>query len=157
MPDLLTLMRTCGCLHATFAQCMFGGEARKDTTFVYTPGMHAMLQSLEGQSCGHGPNAHKVAGGTRKGDEWESEHFAAFPPALNYFLAQAIARPTRPAARDPRPAWRRVPSASASAESAVAACRPAGRRHRGRRRRESGPGSPDRLGAHTPRVPLALP
>eukprot|EP00966_Prymnesium_polylepis_P090957 2106036-Prymnesium_polylepis.1 len=54
--------------------------------------MHAMLQSLEGQSCGHGPNAHKVAGGTRKGDEWESAHFVAFPPALNYFLAQAIAR-----------------------------------------------------------------
>ena len=51
-----------------------------------------MLQSLDSQSCTHGPNAHKAAVGARKGDEWESAHFAAFPPALNYFLAQAIAR-----------------------------------------------------------------
>eukprot|EP00966_Prymnesium_polylepis_P176542 4086984-Prymnesium_polylepis.1 len=61
---------------------------------MYSPGMHAMLQSLESQSCNHGPQAHTSAGGGARGGDgtWESSHFAVFPPALNYFLAQAIAR-----------------------------------------------------------------
>eukprot|EP00966_Prymnesium_polylepis_P303020 6999887-Prymnesium_polylepis.1 len=47
----------------TFAQCMFGGEAQKYTIFAYSPGMHAMLQSLESQVCNHGTEAHRTAGG----------------------------------------------------------------------------------------------
>eukprot|EP00966_Prymnesium_polylepis_P318981 7367515-Prymnesium_polylepis.2 len=34
MPDIQTLARVCGCLSATFAQCMFGAEAQKYTTFL---------------------------------------------------------------------------------------------------------------------------
>eukprot|EP00966_Prymnesium_polylepis_P252749 5842613-Prymnesium_polylepis.1 len=93
MPDVQTLARVCGCIAVTFAQCMFGSEAQKYTTFLYSPGMHAMLQSLDTQSCQHGPGAHQHAGGSRKRDgSWESADFAAFSPALNYFLAQAMAR-----------------------------------------------------------------
>eukprot|EP00966_Prymnesium_polylepis_P141585 3269755-Prymnesium_polylepis.1 len=64
------------------------------------------------QSCQHESGAHKHAGGSRKRDgSWESADFSAFPPALNYFLAQAMARlGQQHAIRDqPAPAGARAP------------------------------------------------
>eukprot|EP00966_Prymnesium_polylepis_P163102 3769724-Prymnesium_polylepis.1 len=75
-------------------------------------------------------------GGEGRGDDgsWESAHFAAFPPALNYFLAQAIARlgsgrGSHGGKQPPPPIacrWHGGSAAASAACPALAARRPSG-------------------------------
>ena len=92
MPDLLTLSAVAGCLSVSFAQCRFGSDTQKYTTFVYTPGFHAMLAPLADMACNHGSHPSPAGGYRDEHGVWNSAEHAAFPPALNYFLAQACAR-----------------------------------------------------------------
>ena len=92
MPDLLTLSAVAGCLSVSFAQCRFGSDTQKYTTFLYTPGFHAMLAPLADMACNHGSHPSPAGGYRDEHGVWNSAEHAAFPPSLNYFLAQACAR-----------------------------------------------------------------
>lgn len=82
--------------------------------------------------CLHGPNAHaKRAGGSKVNDEWESAELSAFPPALNFALAEAcvgLARghdPAIPARSSSRLSRPYIPSVDASESLVVPADVPA--------------------------------
>ena len=92
MPEMITLMSVCDCTGVNFSQCRFGAPTRKDTTFTYTQGFSAILGPLHDMSCDHAPHEHEQpAGGDVDEDgNWISSEHAAFPPALNYFIAQAM-------------------------------------------------------------------
>lgn len=90
MPDKVTLSKSCHCERVTVAQCRFGGDAQKYTSFLYSPGFSPDLSYMESLRCLHGPNEHvERAGGTKANYEWESASLAAFVPALNFALAEA--------------------------------------------------------------------
>ena len=98
MPDVLTLSAVVGCLSCTFAQCRFGSPVQKYTTFLYSPGLEPAFGPLDKLECDHRPGEHaSMAGGVKDAEgEWNSAAYAAFPPELNYFLAQSFARLAMP-------------------------------------------------------------
>ena len=76
----------------TFAQCMFGADWQKYTTFLYSAGFDEQLAPLQALLCTHPEGAHTAsAGGVRDANgTWNSRQAAAFPADLNLFLAQAV-------------------------------------------------------------------
>ena len=90
MPELLTLSQVTECSSVNFSQCRYGASVRKDTTFMFTPGLSPTISQLSIMSCNH--KDHSVAAGGMKDVDgrWNSTDHSAFPAALNYFLAQAL-------------------------------------------------------------------
>ena len=78
---------------ATFAQCMFGADTQKYTTFMYTPGFDTSLSPINGLRCNHPPGSHRASAGGLRNDNgtWNSRESAAFPADLNLHVAQSIA------------------------------------------------------------------
>ena len=80
------------------AQCAFGGEFQKLTTFLYTPDLHTALSSFEQAVCTHDLEGHdSVAHGVDSEGRFVTARAAAYPAALNRALAFAIAFPWRAA------------------------------------------------------------
>ena len=76
----------------TFAQCMFGAEWQKYTTFLYSPGFEQQLAPLHELLCSHPAGTHTAAAGGHRAPDgvWNSSDTAAFPADLNLFLAQCV-------------------------------------------------------------------
>ena len=90
MPEVIKLASTCECDYANFSQCSFGSEWQKQTTLMYTAGLASWFSTLNELRCTHTTHG-KAAGGEQSPDgTWNSREAAAFPPQLNYFIAQAI-------------------------------------------------------------------
>ena len=81
----------------TFAMCSLGSPYQKYTTIAYTPALHRALGPLATQSCSHPPGTHELRAGGREADgSWASRGAAAYPPALNIILADALTTPRAP-------------------------------------------------------------
>ena len=93
MPDLVTLRKACSCSLVTFSQCNFGAPSQKYTSFLFTPSLLPFLSHLDRLRCTHTKDEHEARAGGEKNDngEWNSREHAAFPPALNFFLAETAA------------------------------------------------------------------
>ena len=76
----------------TFAQCMFGADWQKYTTFMYSAGFDEQLAPLHALLYTHPDGTHTAsAGGVRDASgTWNSREAAAFPADLNLFLSQTI-------------------------------------------------------------------
>ena len=121
-PHLKSLKAACSVEAATFAQCMFGADAQKYTTFWFTPGLAPHLASLRDMACSHAPGAHASnAGGVQLGDgSWNSAATAAYPADLNLFIAECVLA-LRVAQESGAPSTPATPlSAAGEAEEAVA-------------------------------------
>ena len=102
----------------TFAQCMFnGGVKQKYTTLWYTNDAARLLDQLNqpAYQCNHSSHS-EWAGGRGPSGEWLSAKSAAYPEALNAFLAQAL---TAARTGDPRPVDAVTKSRSAPREKAA--------------------------------------
>ena len=102
----------------TFAQCMFnGGIKQKYTTLWYTNDAARLLDQLSqpAYQCNHSSHS-EWAGGRGPSGEWLSAKSAAYPEALNAFLAQAL---TAARTGDPRPVDAVTKSQSAPREKAA--------------------------------------
>ena len=92
MPDMQTLKKACSCSMVTFSQCNFGAPSQKYTTFMMTASLLPLLSHLDRLRCTHSRGEHEArAGGEKDGEEWNSREHAAFPPALNFLLAETAA------------------------------------------------------------------
>ena len=101
----------------TFAQCMFNrGVTQKYTTLWYTNDAARLLDQLNkpAYQCNHSSPS-EWAGGRGPNGEWLSAKSAAYPEALNAFLAQAL---TAARTGDPRPVDAVTKSRSAPSEKA---------------------------------------
>ena len=78
------------------AQCAFGGEFQKLTTFLCTPDMLGALASFASARCFHTKHA-EVAHGRGEDGKHVTARAAAYPAALNRALAHALAFPSQPA------------------------------------------------------------
>ena len=92
MPEMIELKASIGGKTVTFAQCMFGADWQKYTTFLYSAGFDEQLAPLHALLCTHPDGTHTAsAGGVRDANgTWNSREAAAFPADLNLFLAQAV-------------------------------------------------------------------
>jgi hypothetical protein len=92
MPEMIELKSSIGGKTVTFAQCMFGADWQKYTTFMYSAGFDEQLAPLQALLCTHPDGTHGAsAGGVRNANGvWNSREAAAFPADLNLFLAQAV-------------------------------------------------------------------
>ena len=89
MPEVLSLQKLSGASSVHCPQCLFGSIYQKRTTFMYSPGFERWMAPLRGLRCTH--SSHVAAGGQRDVDGiWNSRDSAAYPPALNLYLARAI-------------------------------------------------------------------
>ena len=89
-PHMLALRSACALQSATFAQCMFGADTQKYTTFWFTPGLSDCMQPLGNLACSHAPGSHAAGAGGLQHDDgtWNSAATAAYPADLNLFLAE---------------------------------------------------------------------
>jgi len=123
-PVIRLLAESASATLATFAQCMFGADTEKYTTFMYTPGFDAYLGPINGLRCNHPQGSHRTSAGGQRDNEgtWNSRESAAFPADLNLHIAQSIAslitdEPTPPPVVDPTP----PPIVAATADDDVVA------------------------------------
>ena len=91
-PHMRELKNACSVESATFAQCMFGADTQKYTTFWFTPGLSTHMRPLLNLACSHAPGAHASnAGGVQLGDgSWNSAATASYPADLNLFIAESL-------------------------------------------------------------------
>ena len=91
-PHMLALRASTSAQSATFAQCMFGAETQKYTTFWFTPGLGEQMRPLANLVCSHAPGTHASnAGGVQLPDgTWNSAATAAYPSDLNLFIAESL-------------------------------------------------------------------
>ena len=117
MPDIQTLKKACGCSTATFSQCNFGAPSQKYTTFMFTPSLLPFLSHLDTLRCTHTKEEHAARAGGEKDEngEWNSREHAAFPPALNFFLAETAASLIRQHSALPTPRPQPKPASPAPA------------------------------------------
>ena len=87
----------------TFAQCAFGAKVQKFTTIMHSVNLDTVLGELDHFGCRHGNMAHdhQAHGRDSQGRSLSAEA-AAYPPAMNEFLAHAFATWARQAALDRR-------------------------------------------------------
>ena len=86
----------------TFAQCAFGAPVQKWTTIVASPAMAASLAGLHRRGCQHGAQRHpQQAHGRDEAGNARAERAAAYPRAMNAFLAAAAAHAVATRARAP--------------------------------------------------------
>eukprot|EP00965_Chrysotila_dentata_P257796 6213008-Pleurochrysis_carterae.AAC.2 len=87
----MTLRTNHGSQLVTFPQCALGAPYQKFTTLLVIPGLAPRLSHLRALRCLH--RSHEAqCGGTRSADgTWSSDAHSAYPPDLNYHIAQAIA------------------------------------------------------------------
>ena len=97
MPCVTSWREACGARSVDCAQCAFGGEYMKLTTFLYTSDLHAAMSAMEAAVCSHRGEAHAaVAHGVDSSGRYVSARAAAYPAALNRALARALAFPHCP-------------------------------------------------------------
>ena len=90
MEEMVRLIEDTGARVLHFPQCAVGGAAQKWTTLVYSPSLH--LESLEGLVCSHSRSDHRFRHRRAADGTWGTASLAAYPPALNQALADAILR-----------------------------------------------------------------
>ena len=92
MPIIQSLQRSVKGKIVTFAQCMFGADYQKYTSFLYSAGFDEQLHPLQSLLCSHPTGTHSAAAGGYRDSEgvWNSSDTAAFPADLNLFLAQTV-------------------------------------------------------------------
>ena len=80
-PHMISAKAACSAEHVTFAQCMFGADTQKYSTFWFTPGLSEHMRPLSRMVCSHAPGTHSsVAGGVQNEDgSWNSAATAASP------------------------------------------------------------------------------
>ena len=84
----------------TFAQCAFGAPVQKWTSVVASPDMAASLVGLGRRACQHGAQRHPQQAHGRDADgSARAERAAAYPRAMNAFLAAAAAHAVATRAR----------------------------------------------------------
>eukprot|EP00965_Chrysotila_dentata_P244513 6206021-Pleurochrysis_carterae.AAC.1 len=93
----------------TFPQCALGAPSQKFTILLVTPGLAPRLSHLWALRCHH--RSHDAqCGGTRSADgTWSSDVHSAYPPDMNYHIAQATA------------SLRRIPGIHTTSDAAGAA------------------------------------
>ena len=97
MPCVARWREACGALQVDCAQCAFGGEYMKLTTFLYSSDLHVAMSAMEAAVCSHQGEAHAaVAHGVDSDGRFVSARAAAYPAALNRALARALAFPHCP-------------------------------------------------------------
>ena len=80
----------------TFAQCSFAAHVQKWTSVAHSPCMSADLAPLDGMPCRHGRVRHSEQAHGRYADGTSrASAAAAYPPAMNEFLAEALAARAR--------------------------------------------------------------
>ena len=91
-PHMRGLKEACTLETVTFAQCMFGADSQKYTTFWFTAGLSTQMRPLHNLACSHAPGAHaSSAGGVQNVDgTWNSAVTAAYPADLNLFIAESL-------------------------------------------------------------------
>lgn len=83
----------------TFCQCSFGSKPQKWTTIMHAQCLDGVLSALDQHICRHGYEAHEEqAHGLRPDGSSRSADSASYPPELNEFLAEALARWARSSA-----------------------------------------------------------
>ena len=89
---MVAMYGACSLEEATFAQCMFGADTQKYSTFWFTPGLAPHMRSLRRLLCTHAPGTHgAVAGGVQlPNGSWNSAASAAYPADLNLFIAESL-------------------------------------------------------------------
>ena len=95
MPEMIELKASISGKTVTFAQCMFGADWQKYTTFLYSAGFDEQLAPLQALLCTHPDGAHTASAGARRRPRRQRDlelqtEAAAFPADLNLFLAQAV-------------------------------------------------------------------
>ena len=86
-------VRELGLVEADMAQCMFGAPVQKWTSIGVGPGMNGIVTALEARRCTHvdGGGRHpEVAHGRDAAGSSRAERAAAYPAAMNAFLAAAF-------------------------------------------------------------------
>ena len=90
MSEVKALEKVTAAATCSFPMCAFGAEWQKYTTLMYSAGFKPWLDALANFRCDH--STHERLGGVRTAKGWRSADGAAYPAALNYYLAVAIAR-----------------------------------------------------------------
>jgi hypothetical protein len=72
-----------------FPQCALGGRAQKWTTLMYSPAVRG-LAALGALRCTHSKAEHQRSVGRGEGGKYVTAEFAAYPPALNEAIAEAL-------------------------------------------------------------------
>lgn len=76
----------------TFAQCSFGADVQKWTSIAHSPSLSQWMADLDERGCQHGFERHiQQAHGRAPDGSSRSAASAAYPSALNEFLASALA------------------------------------------------------------------
>ena len=92
MEDIARVLRATGASLRTFAQCAFQAKVQKYTTIAHSTSMDAWLHDLDARGCDHGTAKHEeVAHGRADDGSSRSAAAAAYPPAMNAYLAEKIA------------------------------------------------------------------
>ena len=111
-PNVIDLQQRTNGRMSTFAQCQFGAPYQKYTTFLYSPGMAPTLAGLDNLRCTHSSHSQPVGGSTNQRGVWVSQRSAAYPTALNQYIAHSLHAvrlrnappPPQPTQRQPLPA-----------------------------------------------------
>ena len=98
MPWTKTFIEATGSETEDFAQCTHGSDFKKMTTLCYTPALRKlMLEHFAGprrrcckEHCPHGGRHPKAAIGTNGHGKYNSAEAAAYPPQMNFGIADAI-------------------------------------------------------------------
>ena len=92
-PDVDDAIASAGGAFRTFSQCSFGSPFQKWTTIAHAPAASPELAGLDSHGCPHGRAQHEAqAHGLSPDGSSLSGMAAAYPPAMNEFLASAISR-----------------------------------------------------------------
>ena len=97
-PAFVALQAATGASERTFAYCAFGAEYQKYTTILHAAQLDGALQPLDARVCVHGnvPHGQQLRGRDAVGDS-RAGKAAAYPDALNEFLAGAVSGALRSA------------------------------------------------------------
>ena len=92
VPAIASAIEQAGGIVATFAQCAFEAPVQKWTSIAHAPCLAEALSGLAQRGCDHGYERHAEQAYGRSADgSSRSEAAAAYPPAMNEFLAEALA------------------------------------------------------------------
>ena len=89
MPEVKSLLKSCGASLSTFPMCAFSAPWQKYTTLMYSAGFEEWLMPLRQLLCTH-TSHDQPAGGLNEDGEWASGKAAAYPADFNLYLARAI-------------------------------------------------------------------
>jgi hypothetical protein len=91
VPAMAAALTAAGAGAITFAQCAFQAAVQKWTTVAHAPCLGQALAELSARRCEHGRVAHEARASGRAPDGTSrSAAAAAYPPAMNEFIAGAL-------------------------------------------------------------------